>query len=191
MIETMFDRLQGAQNRDFAAIGFACAAFRLKVLEYWSDLEWLQERFCYMNDIIRESPFYQWILEEGEVKGVAQGIAQGVAQSVAQMRQAVVDFVRDDFPELVQLAEEVVATIDNPTQLVHLTAKLVVPRMQSKHVRSSRSLHSEEPILLTALLLHLRKLKPQGCNPSANTMGTGADCKACCTTSGIAAITLR
>ncbi len=102
MIETMFDRLQGAQNRDFAAIGFACAAFRLKVLEYWSDLEWLQERFCYMNDIIRESPFYQWILEEGEVKGIAQGIAQ----SVAQMRQAVVDFVRNNFQKLVPLAEK-------------------------------------------------------------------------------------
>ena len=99
MIETMFDRLQGAQNRDFVAIGFACATARLQMLEHWSDLEWLQERFCYMNDIIRESPFYQWILEEGEVKGVAQGIAQGVAQSVAQMRQAVVDFVRDNFQE--------------------------------------------------------------------------------------------
>jgi hypothetical protein len=69
-----------------------------------------------MNDIIRESPFYQWILEEGEVKGVAQ--------SVAQARQAVVDFVKGDFPELVQLAEEVVATIDNSAQLIHLSTKL-------------------------------------------------------------------
>jgi hypothetical protein len=40
------------------------------------------------------------------------------------MRQTIVDFVRDDFPELVQLAEEVVATIDNPAQVVRLTAKL-------------------------------------------------------------------
>ena len=91
IIETMFDHLQGEQNRDFAAIGFAFATFRLQMLEHWSDLKWLQERFCYMNDIIRESPFYQWILEEGELKGVAQG--------VAQMRQTIVDFVRDDFPE--------------------------------------------------------------------------------------------
>jgi hypothetical protein len=120
IIETMFDHLQGEQNRDFAAIGFAFATVRLEMLEHYSDLEWVQERFCYMNDIIRESPSYQWILEEGEVKGVAQG----VAHSVAQARQAVVDFVKGDFPELVQLAEEVVATVDNLPQLLGLLVKL-------------------------------------------------------------------
>jgi hypothetical protein len=116
IIETMFDHLQGEQNRDFAAIGFAFATVRLEMLERYSDLEWVQERFCYINDIIRESPFYQWILEEGEVKGVAQGVAQA--------RQAVVDFVKGDFPELVQLAEEVVATVDNLPQLLGLLVKL-------------------------------------------------------------------
>ena len=40
------------------------------------------------------------------------------------MRQTIVDFVRDDFPELVQLAEEVVATIDNLPQLGRLSIKL-------------------------------------------------------------------
>ena len=40
------------------------------------------------------------------------------------MRQAIVDVMQEDFPELVQLAKEVVATIDNPVQLVRLTAKL-------------------------------------------------------------------
>ena len=120
IIETMFDRLPGEQNRDFAVIGFAFATARLKMLKRNSELEWLQERFCYMNDIIRESPFYQWILEEGEAKGEARG----EAKKLAQMRQAVVDFVQGDFPELVQLAEEVVATIDNPAQLVRLSAKL-------------------------------------------------------------------
>jgi len=120
IIVTMFDRLHGEQNRDFAAIGFAFATIRLQMLKRDSDLEWLQERFCYMNDIIRESPFYQWILEEGEAKGVTQG----VAQSVAQMRQTIVDFVRECFPELAQLAEEVVATMDNLPQLGRLSIKL-------------------------------------------------------------------
>ncbi len=69
-----------------------------------------------MNDIIRESPFYQWILAEGEAKEKAKGIAQ--------TRQAVVDFVQEHFPVLAQLAEEVVATIDTQAQLVRLTGKL-------------------------------------------------------------------
>src|SRR5437588_11711993 len=89
IIVTMLDRLPGEQHRDFAAIGFAFATIRLQMLKHDSDLEWLQERFCYMNDIIRESPFYQWILEEGEAKGVTQG--------VTQMRQTIVDFVRECF----------------------------------------------------------------------------------------------
>ena len=53
-----------------------------------------------------------------------QIIERGHAQDLAQTRQTVVDFVRDDFPELVQLAEEVVATIDNMPQLGRLSAKL-------------------------------------------------------------------
>jgi hypothetical protein len=73
-----------------------------------------------MDDFLCESPAYQWILEKGE----AQGVTQGVTQSVAQMRQTIVDFVRDDFPELVQLAEEVVATIDDLPPLGRLSAKL-------------------------------------------------------------------
>ena len=116
IIVTMFDRLPGKQNRDFAAIGFAFATLRLKLLKRESDLQWLEERFFYMDDLIRESPLYEWILEEGEAKGVTKG--------VAQMRQTVVEIVQDRFPELVQLAEEVVATVDNLPQLGRLSARL-------------------------------------------------------------------
>src|SRR6266571_2267657 len=76
VIMTMFDRLPGEQNCDFAAIGFAFATIRLKMLKRDDDLEWLQERLYYMNDIIRESPFYQWISEEEREKEKAQNLAQ-------------------------------------------------------------------------------------------------------------------
>jgi hypothetical protein len=112
IIVTMFDCLQGEQNRDFAAIGLAFATARLQMLKRNSDLKWLKERFFYMEDIIRESPFYQWILEKGR------------KQDLDQMRQTIMDFVKEDFPELVQLAEEVVATIDNLSQLGRLSIKL-------------------------------------------------------------------
>ena len=115
IITTMLDRLPGEQNRDFAAIGVAFATVRLQTLKRESDLVWLQERL-HMNDIIRQSPFYQWALEEGEAKEKAQGLAQ--------MRQTVVDFVQEHFPEFVQLAEEVVATIDNLPQLGRLSIQL-------------------------------------------------------------------
>lgn len=39
IIEIMFDRLPKKSNRDFAAIGFACATIRLQMLKRDSDLE--------------------------------------------------------------------------------------------------------------------------------------------------------
>ena len=50
-------------------------------------------------------------------------IERAHAQDLAQMRQTMVDFVQKDFPELIQLAEEVVATIDDLPQLGRLSAK--------------------------------------------------------------------
>ncbi len=120
IVTRMFELLSDKQHRDFAVIGYLFAARTFELLKQESNLAWLEERGRHMDDFLSESPAYQWILEKGE----AQGIAQGVTQSVAQMRQAIVDVMQEDFPELVQLAKEVVATIDNPAQLVRLTAKL-------------------------------------------------------------------
>ena len=64
------------------------------------------------DDILVGSPVYQWILEKGR------------EQDLVQMRQTIVGIVQECFPELVQLAEVVVATIDNPPQLGRLSAKL-------------------------------------------------------------------
>ncbi len=116
IVEAMFERLPGEQHREFALIGFTFAAIMFRMLKQFEDLEWLKRRFRHMNDIIRESPVYEWILREGREEEKAQGLAQ--------TRQAVVDFVQERFPTLAQLAEEVVATIDNPAQLVRLTGQL-------------------------------------------------------------------
>ena len=78
-----------------------------------SNLQWLERRFRYMDDdILVGSPVYQWILEKGR------------EQDLAQMRQIIVDFVQECFPELVQLAEDVVATVDKLPQLGRLTGDL-------------------------------------------------------------------
>jgi len=95
-----------------------------KMLKQYEDLKWLKERFWYMDDIIRETPLYEWISEEIEAKSIAKGIAEGIAEGIAQTRQAVVDFVQEHFPTQSQLAEEVVATIDNQAQLLNLLVRL-------------------------------------------------------------------
>jgi predicted transposase YdaD len=125
IVTHMFDLLSGRQNRNYAIIGYAFATCTFELLNQSEDLKWLKERFRHMDDdILVGSPVYQWILEKGEAKGEAKGVAQGVAQSITQTRQTVVDCVHEHFPELAQLAEEVVATIDNLPQLLDLLVKL-------------------------------------------------------------------
>jgi hypothetical protein len=124
IVEVMFDGLVGEPYREFALIGFAFASIMFRKLKSYSDLEWLERRFRHMHDIIRESPVYEWILAEGKAEGKAEGRAEGKAEGKAEMQQAVVGFTQERFPMLAQLAEEVVATIDNFAQLVRLTAKI-------------------------------------------------------------------
>jgi hypothetical protein len=120
IVKHMLDLLSGEQHLDFAVIGYLFATRTFQLGKQYSDLEWLQERFGHMHDFLRESPAYQWILDEGRQEGREEEKAQGLAQ----MRQTIVDFVQEHFPELVQQAEEVVATIDNLPQLGRLSIKL-------------------------------------------------------------------
>ena len=87
IVTRMFELLSDEQHYDFAVIGYLFAARTFELLKQESNLAWLKERGRHMDDFLSESPAYQWILDKGE------------AQGVAQMRQTIVDFVRDDFPE--------------------------------------------------------------------------------------------
>ena len=116
IITWMLDLLSGEHHREFALIGYTFATRTFQLLKQDSDLQWLKERFRHMDDILRESPVYEWILTEGREEEKAQGLAQ--------MRHTIVDFVQECFPELVQMAGEVVATIDNLPQLGRLSIKL-------------------------------------------------------------------
>jgi len=116
IVTQMFDLLSAEHHHEFAVIGYLFAARTFQLLNQYSDLAWLQERVRHMSDFLSESPAYQWILTEGR--------EEEKAKSIAQTRQAVVDFVQKRFPELAQLAAEVVATIDSPAQLVQLTGDL-------------------------------------------------------------------
>lgn len=120
IVTYMLDLLSGEHHRDFALIGYAFATRTFQLLKQDSDLQWLKERFRHMDDILRESPVYEWILEEGREEGREEEKTQGLVQ----MRQTIVDFVHECFPEHVQLAEEVVATMDNLSQLGRLSIKL-------------------------------------------------------------------
>jgi predicted transposase YdaD len=120
----------GEQHREIAAIAYLFASRVFQRLKRDDDLEWLGRKFRNMNDILRESPLYQQILAEGEARGEAKGEAKGIAA----MRQAILEIVQQRFASLTDLAETLVAAINDLTQLQDLLRKLI----QAQDVEQAR-----------------------------------------------------
>jgi predicted transposase YdaD len=69
---------------------------------------------------------YQQILAEGEARGIAKEEAKGIAQGVAALRQAILEIVQQRFVSLTGLAETLVPTLNDLTQLQSLLTKLIL-----------------------------------------------------------------
>ena len=66
-----------------------------------------------MHDILRESPFYQEILQEGRGEG-----------KVEAMREMLLTIVRVRFPKLARLAKGLAAITEDPEDLQNLVLKI-------------------------------------------------------------------
>jgi len=117
VVEYMFARLVGKQYRQLATMGFLFATLAFRRAKRKDDQEWLESRFKYMHDILRESPAYQWILEEGREEGIQlgmqRGIQQGMQRGVQAMQQAAINVVIARFAELESLASARITALDN------------------------------------------------------------------------------
>lgn len=118
IVVVMFDRLAGEQYHEFALIGFTFAAIMFRTLKQDSDLEWLEKRFRHMHDILRESPVYEWILDEGREEGIQQG--------VQAMQQAAINMVIARFAELESLARVRISALRDLERLQHLIIDLSI-----------------------------------------------------------------
>lgn len=86
-----------------------------------------------MHDILRESPAYQWILEEEREEGIQQGMQQG-------MQQAAINVVIARFPELESLARARITAVSNLERLQHLIIDLSIAHSQEEMQRVLLSL---------------------------------------------------
>ena len=129
VVEYMFARLAGKGYRQLATMGFLFAALAFRQSRRYSDQEWLERRFKYMHDILRESPAYQWILDEGREEGIQQG-----------MQQAVINMVVARFPELESLARARITAVSNLERLQHLIIDLTISHNQEEAQRVLLSL---------------------------------------------------
>jgi len=81
-------------------------------------MEWFKRRFSMFQDILRESPIYQEIVEQGLEKGREEGRIQ-------EQREMLIRLVQLRFPELVALAKHQADGIANPEVLPPVNFKLL------------------------------------------------------------------
>ncbi len=135
VVEDMFARLHGERNRHLATMGFLFATLAFRRAKRKDDQEWLERRFKSMHDILRESPAYQWILEEGREEGREEGIQA--------MQQAAINVVVARFPKLEPLARARITTVSNLERLQHLIIDLSIAHSQEEMERVLLSLDAD------------------------------------------------
>ncbi len=115
MVKEMIDRLASAQEYDLLAISEVVGGLAFTA---GPELEWFKRRFSMFQDILRESPIYQEIIEQGLEKGIEKGKIQG-------QREMLLDLVQIRFPELLTLAKQQTDGITDPGVLPSLNHKLL------------------------------------------------------------------
>src|SRR5436309_6435180 len=119
-VEMMFEKLGGTGKTDLELIGFTIASLVFRK-ESSADQQWLIRRFRAMHDVLRETPIYQEILNEGREEGLEKGLEKGREEGqIDALRQAVVDVVLERFPRLVQLARKQVTLVEDTAILRRL-----------------------------------------------------------------------
>ncbi len=117
VVREMIDRLASAEEYDLLAISEVVGGL---VFKKGPELEWFKRRFSMFQDILRESPIYQEIIEQGLEKGIEKGI-QG-------QREMLLGFVQMRFPELLALAKQQTEGITDPDILPSVSHRLLAAR---------------------------------------------------------------
>lgn len=113
VIQRMFTEIEATDQAELLTIGSTLASLVFSK-ENSADLEWLHRRLREMNNILRESPFYQEILQEGREEGLEM------------LRQAFLKIVEARFPKLLRLAKGQAAITDDPEELENLLVKVSI-----------------------------------------------------------------
>jgi predicted transposase YdaD len=122
---------------------FASLAFKSQ-----EDQEWLRRRFGMLKDILRETPAFQQILEEGLEEGLEKGREEGLEKGrkegseleqqrhLQSLRQKLLNLIHVRYSELFSLAQEQVSLIKEPEVLEDLFFKIAIAG-SVKDVRSA------------------------------------------------------
>ena len=115
VVKEMIDRLASAEEYDLLAISEVVGGLAFRK---GPELEWFKRRFSMFQDILRDSPNNQEIIEQGLEKGREEGRIQ-------EQQEMLMRLVQLRFPELLALAEQQANGITNPEVLPPVNFKLL------------------------------------------------------------------
>lgn len=132
--EVVREVFAGVQD-DREILALACSLASM-VLTSESDQLWLEGEVGMLEDILRDTWFYQKILkqglEEGREKGLKEGREKGLKEGLKEERQrelqrigqSLITGVEVKFPSLVPLAKQCATTLKDPDALLKVTFQL-------------------------------------------------------------------
>ena len=135
VVEKMITSLVSAGRTELLWFGYALAS---KVFK--ADLNWLRRSFAVFNDILRETPIYQEVLEEGREEGLEKGRQQGreeaLQQELQRQHQTLLDIVLERFPKIARSVSKPIEAIEDPAILLRLIVKMstVQTAEEAKHL---------------------------------------------------------
>ena len=105
-----------------------------------------------MHDILRDTPIYQLILQEGRQEGLVEGIEKGLEQGIEKgleqarqlLRQTISTIVAERFPKLSKLARKQVVFVENTDVLQDLIVKLSVSQNEAEARQHLLAVDDEE-----------------------------------------------
>lgn len=122
--EKMFTGLEASGQTELVAIGGTLASLIFSK-EHSPDLGWLHRRLHEMHDILRESPYYQEILQEGRQEGLEEGLQEGLQKGELKgLREMLLTLVQTRFPKLTRIAKGLATITDDSSTLQHLILKM-------------------------------------------------------------------
>jgi predicted transposase YdaD len=106
VVKEMIDRLASVEEYDLLAISEVVGGLAFRK---GPELEWFKRRFSMFQDILRESPIYQEIVEQGR--------DEERQQELQRQRQTLTSFVQRHFSEITALAMQQADGITDPEVL--------------------------------------------------------------------------
>jgi predicted transposase YdaD len=95
-----------------------------------ADQQWLKRKVGMFEDLVRDTWFYQHILEQGLEQGMERGIERGREQereqTLRKTRLLLLDVVRVRFPDVIELAQQRANAMHDAEVLRRLIIKIAM-----------------------------------------------------------------